>query len=183
MTFLTKIRFKTDSAAQAFAFERHGEQAHGCLTIRDHLEDVVRHVRIHYDPHVNISEMGEIVSAAWLHDILEDTNTMAEEIGDRFGFRVEELVCLLTDKAGASRMERHLKTYHAIRQDPDAVLIKLCDRRHNQARSLEHGEHWMAMYAQEYNYFKFALWTPHRYKHLWAELDKQHEEMKKKLTW
>jgi hypothetical protein len=36
---------------------------------------------------------------------------------------------------------------------------------------------------KEFNYFKFALWEPHKFKALWDELDAQHEEMKRKMAW
>lgn len=183
MTFQVKVKPKIGSSAQFFALERHGAQDHGCLKIGDHLADVATNALKHYDPHVNILEPGDVASAAWLHDILEDTPTTLDEIGDAFGWQIADVVSLLTDKKGRNRLERHLRTYHAIRTDPDATLIKLCDRRHNQDRSLKHGEHWMVMYEREYNYFKFALWTPHKFIKLWEELDWQHEEMKKKMTW
>jgi guanosine-3',5'-bis(diphosphate) 3'-pyrophosphohydrolase len=184
MNFQVKVRpKKIDNAVQAFALERHGEQSHGSLKICDHLADVARNVAAHYDPHVNILDPEDIIAAAWLHDIIEDTTTTLEEVEERFGASVGNLVNLLTDKDGYNRLERHLRTYHAIRSDPDATLIKLCDRRHNQDRSLSHGEHWMVMYEREYNYFKFALWTPHKFQKLWSELDWQNKEMKKKLTW
>jgi (p)ppGpp synthase/HD superfamily hydrolase len=183
MTFKVRLRQKGDNAAAAFALERHGSQDHGCLKIADHLADVAGNARKHYDPHVNILEPEQVICAAWLHDVLEDTPTTFEDIGDMFGYQVADVVNLLTDKSGKNRLERHLKTYHAIRTDPDATLIKLCDRRHNQDRSLKHGEHWMVMYKREYTYFKFALWTPHKFKKLWEELDWQYEEMVKNLTW
>jgi (p)ppGpp synthase/HD superfamily hydrolase len=183
MTFKVKVRQKSENAAAAFALERHGAQDHGCLKISDHLADVAGKALWHYDPHVNILEPEQVICAAWLHDIIEDTPTTLEEIEDMFGHQVGDVVNLLTDKEGRNRLERHLRTYHAIRTDPDATLIKLCDRRHNQDRSLKHGEHWMVMYEREYNYFKFALWTPHKFKKLWEELDWQNEEMKRKLTW
>ena len=63
------------SAASAFALERHGEQDHGCLKIGDHLSDVAENVRKHYDPYVNMSDPEPVIAAAWLHDILEDTQT------------------------------------------------------------------------------------------------------------
>jgi len=183
MTFKVKLRQKGDNAVSAFALERHGSQAHGSLKIEFHLADVAWNARMHYDPHVNILEPEQVICAAWLHDIIEDTPTTLQEIEERFGCGVGNMVNLLTDKEGRNRLERHLRTYHAIRTDPDATLIKLCDRRHNQDRSLKHGEHWMVMYEREYNYFKFALWTPHKFKKLWEELDWQNEEMKRKLTW
>lgn len=185
MTFQVKLRKKidVDCFAAAFALERHGEQDHGCLKIADHLSDVVDNVRKHYDPRVNILEPEQVIAAAWLHDIIEDTPTNPNEIEHHFGEPVEALVNLLTDKSGRNRLERHLRTYHAIRRDPDATLIKLCDRRHNQARSIKHGERWMAMYEKEFNYFKFALWTPNKFVALWEELDNQYDEMKRNLSW
>lgn len=184
MTFKVKTRIKnSDCAAEAFALERHGKQKHGSLMIEEHLRDVVENVRKHYDPHVNTSDPEEVIAAAWMHDIMEDTSTDSDEIEAMFGERVAHIVGLLTDKQGYNRLERHLYTYHMIRTDNDALLIKLCDRRHNQARSLAHGEHWMAMYLKEYTYFKFALWTPHKFKHLWLELDSQYAQMQEKLSW
>jgi guanosine-3',5'-bis(diphosphate) 3'-pyrophosphohydrolase len=181
---MLKIRTKDElSAPSTFALERHGRQRHGSLKIEDHLRDVVGTVRKHYDPHVNISELGEVASAAWLHDVCEDTPTTSDEIAERFGDRVGDLVELLTDKEGKNRVERHLRTYPMIRRDPDAILIKLADRRHNQARSIEHGERWALMYYREYLYFKFALYNPGQFVLLWKELDEQYKQLEDILTW
>jgi (p)ppGpp synthase/HD superfamily hydrolase len=171
------------SHASVFALERHGKQPHGSLCIEDHLRAVVGTVRRHYDPHVNISELGVVSEAAWLHDVCEDTSTTSDEIEERFGERIGELVELLTDKKGKNRVERHLRTYPMIRRDPDAILIKLADRRHNQARSIEYGERWALMYYREYLYFKFALYNPGQFMSLWNELDTQYKQLEDLLTW
>ncbi len=179
-----EMKSKIDySAAMAFALERHGQQDHGCLKIEDHLKDVVENVKKHYDEAINCYSLEEVVAAAWLHDVLEDTDTLKQEIDERFGYAVSGTVYYLTDKEGKNRMERHLHTYHLIRRSTDAILIKLCDRRHNQARSIEHGERWMSMYLKEYIYFKFALWEPNEFVELWEELDQQYEEMNRKMSW
>lgn len=168
--------------ALEIAMKMHGDQMHGSLPIIDHLVDVANNVREHYEQDVNISPVYVLSAAAILHDILEDTKFTFDELDDMFGEEVSYLVSLVTDKDGKSRMERHLNTYHMIRTDPDAVLIKLCDRRHNHERSLKHGEHYMAMYRTEYLYFKFALYKPHQFVKLWAELDSQHEELKRRAS-
>lgn len=182
MNFQVKIRPKTGSPAEAFALERHGSQDHGCLKISDHLADVAYNVRKHYDPHVNFSDPEDIIAAAWLHDVCEDTDTNSDEIRDLFGERIGEIVELVTDKAGRNRIERHLRTYPALRRDPDAILVKLCDRRHNHARSIQYGEKYAIMYANEFLYFKFALYNPGQFVELWQELDGQYEEIKKEMT-
>ncbi len=171
------------SAAMVFALERHGQQDHGCLKIGDHLKDVVEHVQKHYDEAINCYSLEEVVAAAWLHDVLEDTDTLKQEIDERFGYAVSGIVYYLTDKEGKNRMERHLRTYHLIRRSTDATLIKLCDRRHNQARSIKNGERYIGMYLKEYTYFKFALWEPNEFVKLWEELDQQYEEMNRKMSW
>ena len=181
---IEKLKTNGDySHASVFALERHGKQPHGCLDIEDHLRDVVANVRRHYDPHTNISELGVIAEAAWLHDICEDTPTTSDEIAERFGDRIGDLVELLTDKKGKNRVERHLRTYPLIRRDPDATLIKLCDRRHNQARSIEYGERWAIMYHREYLHFKFALYNPGQFLSLWNELDDQYKKLEDLITW
>ena len=102
-----------------------------------------------------------------------------DEIEEALGGFVSDIVSLVTDKHGANRYERHLHTYHMIRGNPDALLVKLCDRRHNHARSITHNERWAAMYRDEYRYFKIALWRPHQYEDLWGELDAQYEQLKR----
>lgn len=168
--------------AREFALLHHGDQRHGSLHISEHLEDVANHAAIHYDKNTNYLDKDRVVATAWLHDVLEDTCVTYDLLEKKFGF-IADVVSLLTDKQGRNRLERHLRTYHAIRQDDDAMLIKLCDRRHNHERSLRHGEHWLAMYQKEYNYFKFALWVPGKFPDLWSELDEQYEEMNRKMSW
>jgi (p)ppGpp synthase/HD superfamily hydrolase len=63
-----------------------------------------------------------------LHDTVEDTETTIEEIEQRFGARVRELVAALTDDKSLPRAERkalvleHLKT-----ADDSTKLVKLAD--------------------------------------------------------
>lgn len=182
METTTRSRLIGYEAAEAFALERHGKQDHGSLKIEDHLRDVVANTRKHMDQRLNNSSR-DIIAAAWLHDVVEDTDASLGEICDCFGERVAQIVGALTDKPGANRMERHLHTYHIIRDNMDAKLIKLCDRRHNHARSIAYGEHYMAMYMREFSYFKFALWQPNQFIDLWHELDSQYEQMQDKLSW
>lgn len=180
MTFKVKTRLKIGSAeakAEAFALKAHGDQPHGCLKIEDHLRDVVKHVKLHYCED-NWAMLDDVVAAAWLHDCCEDTNVTLEDIDREFNGFVADIVELVTDKKGANRYERHLRTYHALRGSPDALLVKLCDRRHNHERSIKYGEHWASMYRQEFPYFQMALWKPNQFVGLWKELNNQYETLK-----
>lgn len=173
--------------AKRLALVNHGEQEHGCLSISEHLADVAKHVKKHAK---GMPYRNEIVAAAWLHDVIEDTDMTIEDLESYFcdaGFdpddywHVTKIVDAVTDEPGSSRKERHLNTYWKIREDASATLVKLCDRRHNQSRSIKHGEIYAAMYAKEYDYFKFALWNPSDYQDLWAELDEQNRKMREML--
>lgn len=183
--------------AKKFAIKHHGKQKHGCLDISKHLADVAKHVEKHAPEHPAVVDFGlteyvqDMVAAAWLHDVVEDTPVSIADLElalKKNGFadnvqRVISIVDRVTDKPGASRKERHLNTYHRIRNHPGAVLVKLCDRRHNHERSIKHGEIYAAMYAKEYEYFKFALWTPGVFDNLWEELDNQNKQLQEIMGW
>lgn len=176
--------------AREYALKHHGDQDHGCLKIGKHLEDVAKHVAQNYEG--PLDHKDPVVAAAWLHDLLEDTNVDEARLEkDMFkaGFApddvymIRNIVKRVTDGSGLNRKERHLNTYWRIREDRYALLIKLCDRRHNHERSIQNGEIYAAMYAKEWDYFRFALWYPGVYRKLWTELSKQNKILQQIVGW
>ncbi|MCG9895498.1 MAG: HD domain-containing protein [Fimbriimonadaceae bacterium] len=85
----------------------------------------------------------EMLAAALLHDVVEETGRTLEELEDRFGTRVAGLVRELTrtepsaeQTEGLSRDEvRELRSRMLLeeiaRMSPEAQIIKLCDRLSN----------------------------------------------------
>ena len=72
---------------------------------------------------------AEVLSAAILHDTLEDTDTTSEELEVAFGMRIRKLVEEVTDDKRLPKAKRkELQTAHAAQLSPDAVLIKLGDK-------------------------------------------------------
>jgi (p)ppGpp synthase/HD superfamily hydrolase len=72
---------------------------------------------------------AEILSAALLHDTLEDTATTPEELEARFGMRIRKLVEEVTDDKRLPKAKRkELQIAHASQLSPDAALIKLGDK-------------------------------------------------------
>lgn len=76
--------------------------------------------------------------AALLHDVVEDTGITKQEIGDKFGKQVAELVDGLSklDKiefqsASEAQAENFRKMLLAMSQDVRVILVKLADRLHN----------------------------------------------------
>jgi guanosine-3',5'-bis(diphosphate) 3'-pyrophosphohydrolase len=71
----------------------------------------------------------EILMAAVLHDVVEDTEVTSDEIADRFGLRISKLVLELTDDKHLDKEER--KRQQLITADlisPSARLIRISDK-------------------------------------------------------
>ena len=75
----------------------------------------------------------DIIVASILHDIIEDTPVTAGMILDNFGWRITEMVDILTrDRPDGTKLsvEEILNNAYQ-KQDEEALLIKLFDRLHN----------------------------------------------------
>lgn len=170
--------------AREFALKAHGDQNHGSLKIADHLKAVTDKIDSEFSAYkdmtsaYNILALDELLAIGWLHDVLEDTDVAYATLSETFGPNIAYSVYRLTDKEGKNRKERHLNTYYLIRSDWMATFVKLADRWHNQQRSIDNGERFVKMYHREYEYFKFALWSPAYWTdNFWKQLDAQYEKM------
>lgn len=146
--------------AMLFALERHDDQKYGRKPYHVHLLDVINVLRrfIDWD---DLDQ--ELVDAAWLHDVVEDTETRLEEIKARFGDRVAELVHAVTNEEGPTRKERTAKTYPKIRATSNALVIKLADRIANLEQCVSHDRlgrrpgRLFQMYLKEWDAFQEGL--------------------------
>lgn len=100
------------------------------------------------DPHV--------ISAAVLHDVLEDTPTTFVQLQDRFSFRVAEYVRELTDFythesfPDLNRMERKLKEARRIAEaSAEAQMIKAYDLYDNTVSITAHDPGFAKVYLPE----------------------------------
>jgi guanosine-3',5'-bis(diphosphate) 3'-pyrophosphohydrolase len=72
---------------------------------------------------------AEVLSAALLHDTVEDTATTLEELEREFGPRVAEIVAEVTDDQRLPKAERkRLQVEHAAGLSREAKLVKLADK-------------------------------------------------------
>jgi guanosine-3',5'-bis(diphosphate) 3'-pyrophosphohydrolase len=94
-----------------------------------------------------IASMGlkkEAIISALLHDVLEDTNTTYQELKERFGETVANIVEGVTKigkykikDVSSEKAENYRKLFLATAKDIRVLLVKLADRLHNM-RTLEH---------------------------------------------
>lgn len=148
--------------AKFFATVKHGNQQYSNgLPYTHHLVEVERVLR-RFDV-----EDHDMLTAAWLHDVVEDTTTKLKEIYEMFGNRVAELVRAVTNEPGPNRKTRAALTYPKIRSVEGAVCLKLADRIAN----VEAGGKLVDMYRKEYEDFKRNLYTPGICEDMWVHLD------------
>lgn len=147
--------------AKFFASVKHSSQKYGSLPYTHHLSAVEQVLR-----RFTVTDEN-LLTAAWLHDVLEDTDTKAKEITELFGPAVATLVIAVTNEPGENRKVRAALTYPKIRAVVGATCLKLADRIAN----VENGGSQVNMYKKEYEDFKRALYTTGEYEDMWKHLD------------
>ncbi len=128
---LSEATLQRLDTAVAFAVERHGDQRRPAG--QPYLEHLLEALTVLVEG-VGVSD-GDTLCAAVLHDVVEDTPTTLDEVRDRFGERVAELVDWVTkpealaDQDPASVRAGYLER---LRGAPEAALtVKLADRLSN----------------------------------------------------
>lgn len=139
--------------AESFAKHRHSHQIRkdGKTLYWVHLQQVVNHLQ-----EIGI-ENDDILCAGWLHDTIEDTNTDFDDIHEKFGSKVAEIVAELTKNKRLPRKEREAEYVKQLSNSSwQAQIIKLCDILANLAdlpSSLELGEKKTDQVSNKLEYF------------------------------
>src|SRR2546426_12284414 len=110
--------------SENFAKERNSSvlRKDGDTTHYEHLTGVVTRLK-------NLGVTDEdVLCAAWLHDIIEDTNTTFDDIDKRFGSKVSVLVLALSKDKTLPKSRQEEQHVRQLREASfEAKLIKLCD--------------------------------------------------------
>lgn len=153
--------------ARKFALNAHGGQLYGLRPYRDHLDAVV-------DLLEPFGIDAQIIG--YLHDVVEDTATTANDVQGIFGTFICTCVELLTDAEGRNRKEKKEKTYARLAKvhgpETVALIVKTADRLSNvRACILDENERLLNVYRDEHAAFRSAAYRANLCENLWAELD------------
>lgn len=121
---------KTDLArlldAASFAADKHRDQRRKDVDATPYINHPLEVARILTDAGV---ENVDVLMAGILHDTIEDTDTTAEELTERFGKRICGLVLEVTDDKKLDKLERkRLQVVKAATKSDDAKMIKIADK-------------------------------------------------------
>ncbi len=127
-----KVDSKLILKAYNFAVEKHGDQK------RNSGEPYIIHpLQVAYI----LAKMGldeQTISAALLHDVVEDTEVTSEDLKNIFGEEIAEMVAGVTKLSTIQfatveekQVENYRKMFLAMGKDIRVILIKLADRLHN----------------------------------------------------
>lgn len=147
------------------------------------------------------------VMAAFLHDVVEDTDYTIEDIRDRFGEDVAFLVGVVTKKVKneydySKQVDNFRQMLLAIQQDIRPVLVKLADRLHNMRTLSSMRPDKQMKIAGETDYFYAPLANrlgfynvktelenlglkfrcPHEYEEIRSLIDRDREDQSKRLA-
>lgn len=138
-----------------FATEAHAGQMR-----RDGTPYIMHPLRVadsvrYYTQDFPVADREKMISAAYLHDVIEDTNFNYDSIEDRFSAEVADLVVELTNDDEQKR-KLGKKDYLAKKMpnmSEEALIIKLCDRLDNVSDlATTNDTKWVAKYMDETSY-------------------------------
>jgi len=151
------------------AVKWHGDQMYGKHPYLLHLAEVYTLV------HSVRPDDYDLLAAALLHDVLEDTDITEEDILEVCSEKCLMYVKAVTDEPGETRELRksatYLRMYNSPREEDPAMLLKVADRLANCRRAKKDGKRSkLEMYRVENPTFQKAVHRPDQPVEWWGEL-------------
>ena len=146
--------------AQEFARQKHENQVRKFLgePYHSHVEKVAEIIKEHKQSH----KLNELISAALLHDTLENTDTTEKELRENFGELITSLVKELTTEKKESELLGKKEYLAKKLSDPGrmtnwGLVIKLADRLDNVSDLQNASIEFRERYLEETKYILNAL--------------------------
>ncbi|MEZ5690741.1 MAG: HD domain-containing protein [Rickettsiales bacterium] len=165
-----------DKEALEFCKKAHGEQKRKYTgePYWTHPLAVAKKVSIYNDD-------NDVIIAALLHDVIEDTEIGYEEIKDNFGKKVADLVLEVSDiskpEDGNRAKRKEIDRQHLAKSSPQGATIKLADLIHNTESIVKYDKGFAKIYLVEKE--KCLNILKHGNSNLWDEAYQTLTEAKK----
>jgi (p)ppGpp synthase/HD superfamily hydrolase len=144
---MLKLKSQIDRAA-AFAIEAHGEQQRKYTG-----EPYWRHPERVAALVATVQHTEEMIAAAWLHDVVEDTPVSQYRIKQVFGERIARYVYWLTDRStpedGTRAVRKRIDREHIAKAPACVKTIKLADLIDNTDSIVKHDPGFAKVYLAE----------------------------------
>ena len=128
---------------------------------------------------------ANVIAAAMMHDVLEDTDVTAEEMRRVFGDAITDLVLEVTDVSRPSDGKRAVRKErdreHLARSSAGGATIKLADLSDNCIGIAENDKGFAPVYLREADAILSVL--KHGNKRLWESAQSTLEYAREKLNW
>lgn len=151
--------------ARELAFSYHADQKYGSRPYSYHLQKVVNIARF-YSSLIPKEAIEDVICAAYLHDILEDTLCTQDEILRSLNPRILLIVKLLTKNS--SNLEEY---FNQVAQDDLAIFVKLCDRYANVLACIYYGEDQKLAKYKEQNPIFNRILLRENYRYLFDQIE------------
>jgi len=135
--------------ARTYAIKHHGEQMFGEQPYYYHL-DMVHSIVVQF----GLGEEYEI--AAYLHDLLEDTELTKKELSQEFGEEIAEMVFCVSG-FGENRQEKQKDIHNKMKNNIKSVNLKMCDRLANLKTSKINKPKLYQRYCKEHEDFQLDI--------------------------
>jgi len=100
-----------------------------------------------------VTDDEDVISAALLHDVVEDTPVTIEQIADKFGGRVASLVAMVTDisrpEDGNRKVRKEIDRQHLAKASAEGQTIKLADLIDNSGSIIDCDPNFAKVYMKE----------------------------------
>lgn len=148
---------KAWNRAHAFAKIAHGEQKRKYTGL-----PYVHHCEMVASRMMNLGCGDDLICAAFLHDVVEDTHTTEADLRRFFSKKVCDLVMEVTDVSkpedGNRATRKEMDRQHLEKASPEAKTLKLADLIDNMYDIVEHDPHFSKVFMKEAEALVEALW-------------------------